>query len=641
MVRDVRDADRAAGFTRRAAILSIGTMGLFSTVVWRLYGLQVKQAEEFGILAEENRVNLRLLVPQRGLIYDRFGVELATNRQNFRVLLVPEDARNQGVRNVEEALNVLGEIVEISDYRRRRVLREAGRNRPFVPIIVKENLDWNEFARVNVNLPDLPGIVPEVGQTRHYPLGSHVAHLVGHVGAVTVEEQNAENDPLLRLPEFRIGKLGIERRLDQPLRGAAGTAQVEVNAVGRVIRELARNEGTPGDDVVLTIDQELQEFTSAQFEGESGAAAVMDVETGDVMALVSTPGFDPNLFTFGISHEDWGALRDNPLNPMVNKSVAGQYPPGSTFKMVVALAGLESGLIQPNETVFCTGAYAYGDRDYHCWRRQGHGAMNMHNGIKYSCDVYFYDVARRIGIDRIADMAERLGLGMATGIQIPGERSGSVPNANYRNGRAADGRPWVGGETLITGIGQATLLTTPLQLALMTARISTGNMVVPRLVRSIGVGEEDATIYEPPSLDIDPAHLAIVRDGMNGVVNEVGGTATRSALVGEGLSMAGKTGTAQVRRISAEERATGIRRNEDLPWRLRDHALFVGYGPVEAPRYAVSVVVEHGGGGSRAAGPRAREIMQFTQMRDPTSRAPFVTTPLSSQQNATYVEEQN
>jgi len=622
MARNVRDTERAASFTRRAVVLSLGTMGLFSTVVWRLYGLQVKQAEEFGILAEENRVNLRLLVPQRGRILDRFGEELASNRQNFRVLLVPEDARSMGVSNVEEALNVLGEIVEISDYRRRRVLREARRNRPFVPITVKENLDWNEFARVNVNLPDLPGVVPEVGQIRHYPHGNHVAHLVGHVGAVTSEEQDADDDPLLRLPEFRIGKLGVERRLDLDLRGSAGTARVEVNAVGRVIRELARNEGTPGDDVVLTIDNELQAFTAAQFDGESGAAAVLDVETGDILALVSQPGFDPNLFTFGISHEDWGQLRDDPLNPMVNKAVAGQYPPGSTFKMVVALAGYESGLIDPNDTVFCSGAYTYGNRDYHCWRRQGHGAMNMRSGIKHSCDVYFYDLARRIGIDRIAEMSERLGLGAATGIQLPGERRGSVPNENFRRGRSADGRPWVGGETLITGIGQATLLTTPLQLALMTARISTGLEVIPRLVRSVGPDEQGVE-FGAPSLELSPESLDLVRAGMNAVVNEVGGTATRSALVGEGLSMAGKTGTAQVRRISTEERATGIRRNEDLPWRLRDHALFVGYGPVENPRYSVAVVVEHGGGGSRAAGPRAREIMQFAQTRDPSGRAPL------------------
>ncbi len=622
MVRDARDSARAATFTRRAAMLSIGTMGLFSTVVWRLYGLQVEQAEEFGILAEENRVNLRLLVPQRGLILDRFGKELATNIQNFRVLLVPEDARNQGVQNVEEALNVLGEIVEISDYRRRRVLRDAGRNRPFVPITVKENLDWDEFARVNVNLPDLPGIIPDVGQSRFYPAGVHVAHVVGHVGAVTVAEQNNDDDPLLRLPDFRIGKLGVERRLERQLRGSVGTARVEVNAVGRVIRELARNEGTPGDNVNLTIDQELQEFTAAQFDGESGAAAVMDIVTGDVLALVSEPGFDPNLFTFGISHEDWAVLRDNPLNPMVNKSVAGQYPPGSTFKMVTAMAALESGLIDPRETVTCTGAYHYGDRDYHCWRRQGHGAMNMRNAIKNSCDIYFYDIARRIGIERIAQMSNRLGLGQVAGIALPGERRGSVPDENYRRTRAAEDRPWVGGETLITGIGQATLLTTPLQLALMTARLATGNEVSPRLVRSIGAElQEDAT--DTPSLSIDPAHLAIIHDGMNAVVNELGGTATRSAPVGDGISMAGKTGTAQVRRISAEERAAGIRRNEDLPWRLRDHALFVGFGPVEAPRYAVSVVVEHGGSGSRAAGPRAREIMQFAQMRDPARRAPI------------------
>ncbi len=624
MARDIRDTARQALFTRRAAMLSFGTMGLFGTVFWRLYGLQVRQAEEFGILAEENRVNVHLLVPKRGRILDRFGVELASNRQNFRVLLVPEDARNVGGSNVEEALNVLGEIVELSDYRRRRALREAARNRSFVPITVKENLDWEEFARVNVNLPDLPGIVPDVGQTRYYAVGDHVAHVVGHVGRVTREEQLDDDDPLLRLPDFRIGKLGVERRLETQLRGSAGTSRVEVNAVGRVIRELQRNEGEPGDDVVLTIDEELQSFAAAQFEGESGSAVVIDIASGDILALVSQPGFDPNLFTFGISHAEWALLRDSERNPMVNKAVAGQYPPGSTFKMVVALAALEAGVMDPAEQVFCRGQITLGDRVFHCWRRRGHGAMNMRNGIKNSCDVYFYEVARRVGIDRIAAMAQRLGLGTATGISLPGERSGLVPTSGWK--LATYGTRWQQGETLITGIGQGFLLSTPLQQALMVARIASGNEVIPRLVRAVGnsVGLETAGDVLPQlSLGLDPAHLAIIHDGMNAVVNEVGGTATRSAVRGEGMSMAGKTGTAQVRNISSAEREEGVISNAELPWRLRDHALFVGFGPVEAPRYAVSVVVEHGGSGSGAAGPRAREIMQFAQTRDPAMRPAF------------------
>jgi penicillin-binding protein 2 len=621
MARDVRDTARQALFTRRAAMASIGASGLFGAVFWRLYSLQVEQAEEFGNLAEENRVNVRLLVPQRGRILDRFGVELAANRQNFRVLLVPEDARNQGVTSVEEALNLLSEIVDLSDYRRRRALRDAARNRAFVPITVKENLDWEEFARVNVNLPDLPGIVPDVGQTRYYPIGSHVAHIVGHVGRVTEEEQQEDNDPLLRLPDFRIGKLGVERELEDRLRGAAGTSQVVVNAVGRVIRERQRIEGQPGDDVVLTIDEELQRHAAAQFECESGAAAVIDVESGDILALVSEPGFDPNLFTFGISETDWAALRDNDLNPMVNKAVSGQYPPGSTFKMAVALAALEAGVMPPREQIFCSGHITFGDRDFHCWRRRGHGAMNMRDAIKHSCDVYFYEAARRIGVDAIAAMAERLGLGRRTGIPVPGERDGLVPNTGWKIGTL--GERWQQGETLIAGIGQGYLLTTPLQLALMTARLARGAEVIPRLVRARGAGDEDI-VADPPlpqmPLGFDPAHLAIVHDGMNAVVNEAGGTATRSAVTGTGMSMAGKTGTAQVRNISAAERESGVLDNDELPRHLRDHALFVGFGPVEAPRYAVAVIVEHGSSGSRAAGPRAREIMQFALERDPGRR---------------------
>jgi len=620
MARDVRDTARQALFTRRAAIASVGAAGLFGAVFWRLYSLQVENVEEFTELAEENRINRRLIVPQRGRILDRFGVELGANRQNFRVLFVPEQAQIKGVSDIEEALDLLGEIVEISDYRRRRVMREVSRNRAFIPVTVKENLEWDEFARVNLNLPDLPGIEPDVGQTRFYPNGNHIAHVVGHVGRVTEEEQRADSDPLLRVPDFRIGKLGVERELEAELRGEAGVQNIIVNAVGRPFGEEVVTESRPGNDVVLSIDDDLQEFTAAQFEGESGAAAVVDVATGDILALVSEPGFDPNLFTFGISPEEWDALRENELNPMVNKAVAGQYPPGSTFKMVVALAALEAGVMRPSEQIFCGGHITLGDRDFHCWRRQGHGAMNMRNGIKHSCDVYFYETARRVGIDRISAMAERLGLGQATDIRLPGERSGLVPTRGWK--LATTGVSWQQGETLIAGIGQGFLLATPLQLAVMTARLATGQNVSPRLVRTVGADVEDSARVNQvlwPSLDIDPAHLALVHEGMNAVVNEPGGTATRSAVRGRGMSMAGKTGTAQVRNITAAERLTGVLDNDELPWRLRDHALFVGFGPVEAPRYAVGVVVEHGGSGSRAAGPRAREIMQYALTRDPAN----------------------
>ncbi len=618
MPRDVRDTARQASFTRRAALLSLGTTGLFGTLFLRLHGLQVGQAEEFSVLAEENRVNVHLVVPLRGTILDRFGIELANNRQNFRVLLIPEDARRQGLTSVEDALDLIGRIVDLPDFRRRRIIRQAASSPSFVPITIKENLDWDEFARVNVNLPDLPGVVPDVGQTRQYGTGEHVSHLVGYVGAVTQVEQDADDDPLLRLPSFRIGKQGVERILDRRLRGAAGTSRVEVNAGGRVIRELARDDGTPGENVVLTIDEDIQRHTAEQFAGESGAAVVMDVNSGDILAMVSEPGFDPNLFTFGISHADWAALRDNPLNPMLNKAITGQYPPGSTFKMIVAMAALESGLINPRQTVHCNGHWRIGNVEKRCWRRQGHGAMNMRNAIKNSCDIYFYEIATQIGIERIAAMADRFGLGQDFDMPLTGERSGIVPNARWKRGQHDEA--WYPGDTANVGIGQGYLLTTQLQQAVMTARLATGREVRPKLVRAIG-SEDRTNVVRAPAIDLPQEYFDLVRDGMDAVINEAGGTATRSAVRGEGLSMAGKTGTVQVYSFSAAEREDGPREFDELPWRLRDHGLFVGYGPVDAPKYAVSVAVDHGGGGSRAAAPRARAIMQYVLEKDPSSQS--------------------
>lgn len=625
-----RDQERQKVLTRRALMLGAGQLGLVGALAGRLYYLQVVQADRYRVLADDNRISIRLLPPPRGEIVDRLGVPLAINEKNYRVVIVREQSGN-----VPVTLERLGRIIDLPEREVRRVLRDMRRKRAFVPITVRENLSWEEVSRVEVSAPDLPGISIEVGLTRFYPYAEQAAHVLGYVAAVS--ESELTGDPLLELPDFRIGKNGIEKVHDQHLRGKAGTSQVEVNALGRVIRELSREEGQPGRRIEITLDMELQRFAMNRLGEESGSAVIMDVHNGDVLALASTPGFNPNAFNRGLTPNEWEELISNERGPLTNKAIAGQYAPGSTFKMVVALAALETGVISPGQRVFCPGHLELGDTRFHCWKRPGHGHMDMHDAIKHSCDVYFYEVSKRLGIARIAAMAERLGLGKNLGFDLPGERPGLIPTREWKQARM--GKPWHQGETLIAGIGQGYILTTPLQLAVMTARLVNGGVAVtPHLTRHLPGQGGLQTVTLPgalpgseggfPSLGIAQEHLRLVRTAMAAVTNDPnGGTAYRARIAEAGLEMGGKTGTAQVRRITMAERQTGVRKNEDLPWRHRDHALFVGYAPVNAPRYCCAVIVEHGGGGSAVAAPIARDLLIETQRRDPAQGRPLAFVP--------------
>lgn len=608
------DGARAKLFTRRALILGGAQTLVLAGLAGRMYQLQVVEAERYRTLAEENRINMQLLPPPRGRIFDRFGQPLAENKLNYRLVVVPEQTDH-----LERALEKLGALVPVDDRDRERILREAHRNRSFVPITVRENLTWKEVSRVEVNAPDLPGVMIEVGQTRHYTFGESVAHIIGYVGSVS--EKELDGDPVLSLPSFRIGKNGIEKTFERELRGKAGSRQVEVNAYGRVIRELARQDGEPGHDHVLTIDMGLQEYCAARLADQSAAAVTIDVRTGEILALVSVPSFDPNVFTRGISQSEWDALIKNPRFPLTNKAVAGQYPPGSTFKIVTALAALDSGAMDPREKVFCPGYTQLGNRRFHCWRKNGHGYVDMVAGTAQSCDVYYYEVARRVGIDRIAAMAERFGFGDTLGLELPGVRKGLVPSREWK--LAVYGEPWQKGETLVVAIGQGYLLATPLQLAVMAARVASGGLAVkPTLIREVQRNNDRVRPERVPfpSMGLSPTHLAIIQDGMNRVTNDPHGTAYRARIEEPEFAMAGKSGSAQVRRITKAERDRGVRKNEEKPWEERDHALFVAYAPVSAPRYAVAVVVEHGGGGSKAAAPVARDVLREAQRRDPARR---------------------
>ncbi len=611
------ETGRANLFTRRAVIMGGVQVLLTAGLAGRLYQLQVVESERYTVLADENRINLQLMPPARGRIFDRFGQILAENRLNYRLVVVPEAALD-----LDRALDEIAALVPIEDHDRDRVLREARRKEKFVPIMVRENLTWEEVSQIEVNAPDLPGVMIDVGRRRLYAFGSDTVHIVGYVGAVN--EAELTNDPLLALPDFRIGKNGAEKALEGSLRGEAGARQVEVNAYGRVIRELGRRTGRPGDDHMLTIDLGLQQYVAARFGEESGSAVVLDVHSGEILALASLPSYDPNVLTGGISNRQWRELTSHPRFPLSNKSIAGQYSPGSTFKMIVALAALESGEVGPRHSFYCPGFLELGNRRFRCWRRYGHGHVAMVKGLTQSCDVYFYEVAKRVGIDRIAAMAQRFGFGAKLDIELPGEKPGLVPTRDWK--LAAIGEPWQGGETLIVGIGQGYLLSTPLQLAVMVARIANGGIAVqPRIVGEV-IRSGQPLARTPQTfapMGISPAHVDIVREGMRKVVNDTKGTAYRARIEEPALAMAGKTGSVQVRRISDRQHRTGVAKNEDRPWRERDHALFVAYAPLERPHYGVAVVVEHGGSGGGIAAPIARDILREVQRRDPSARARF------------------
>ena len=602
--------DSARMISRRALIVGAVQFGAVGVLGWRLRSMQVEQADQFRLLAEENRVNIRLLPPARGVIFDRNGVAIAENEQNYRVVMVREDAGDVG-----EVLARLTRIVDIDPDDLARAMEEMQRRSPFVPVTIADRLTWEDVAKINLNTPSLPGVQAEVGLSRVYPWGADLAHVVGYVGPVSDYDLSRieDPDPLLQIPRFQIGKTGAENKLEQDLRGSAGTRRIEVNAAGRIMRELDRQEGDPGKDIQLTIDSRLQSYAQARLDGESASAVVIDLENGDLRAVASAPAFDPNLFVRGITVPDWNALNEDKYRPLAAKAVQGTYPPGSTFKMVTVLAALEEGLVSPDETIFCPGYTDVFNIRFHCWKSGGHGNVDMHESLKQSCDCYYYELALRVGIDKIAEYARKLGLGIRHDLPLSAVAEGLAPDKEWKS--RVRGEDWRIGDSVNASIGQGYVLTSPLQLAVMTARIATGREITPRLVRLVdGVAQPSGL---GPSLGLNENILRRIRASMNDVCNHRRGTAYGSRVVSADHKIAGKTGTSQVRRITAEERAAGVTRNEDLPWERRDHALFVGYAPVDNPRYAVAVVVEHGGGGSAAAAPIARDILLQAQFGGP------------------------
>ncbi|AHC73902.1 penicillin-binding protein 2 [Candidatus Endolissoclinum faulkneri L5] len=629
-------------FTRRAFILACGKLGLISTLAARLYYLQVVEGERYQLLSLNNQFNSEIILPVRGRIFDRHGVALADNQHIFQLEIVRERTKD-----VSATLSALSSIIDITERDIRRILEDVKCNHAFTPVIIAKNLTRKEIDRVAVNAPYLPGVSINVNYLRYYPFADIAVHIIGYVS--TVSEEELTGDPVLGLPNFRIGKSGLEKMHESEIRGTAGRRQVEVNALGRVIRKLPVDDGKAGCDIKLTLDINLQRFAAERLargnaklllindpraqralkqaeptirdyymdqktvlvssngkavEAESGAVVVIDVRNGALLVLASLPGYDPNRFNSGWSHKEWKKISNNPRGLLNNKAVSGQYPPGSTFKMLVMLAALESGKATMDTKFYCPGYLSLGNNRFHCWLHYGHGWIDMEQSIAQSCDVYYYDLANKIGIDCIANTAKSFGLGKVTGLDLPGESAGLIPTRDWK--LATTGEPWHIGDTLVSGIGQGFDLATPLQLALMTARLANGGKAIVPYIKISSIANRPIE-----DMGINQNHLNLVCMAMYQSINSPLGTGRKIKGGKNDIKIAGKTGTAQVRRISMLEQQSASHHHENnKPWLYRDHSLFVGFVPVKAPRYAISVVVEHGTGGSYVAAPIAADVLR-------------------------------
>ena len=649
--------EQMISFSRRAVLLGGIQLGILGLVVNHLYKIQVRDAKKYSLLSDSNRFNFSLIPSSRGSIYDREGRILATNTGTFDVEVIPER-----LKDIQKTLYDLSNLIPLNENEIKSVLNESKKQKSFIPIIIKSNIDRQTIAKIAINIPHLPGINIQKNERRIFPQGSLAVHITGYVGRVSKSEQK-ENSPELFLPGFRIGKSGIELQYDKEMRGISGEKRVEVNSLGKVIRSSIEKETVKGKDFNLSLDVELQtkalrrlqagndhlvnvnsveaqsvlnknksfawqlrddrNYINKNKEGsfvlpESGSVVVMDVETGEVIVSASAPTYDPNKFDPGISASDWQMLSNHPRNPLINKAISGQYPPGSTFKMMVALAALEAGVITSKTKSFCSGHIEVGDMKFHCWKKLGHGSVNVIDAIAQSCDVFFYEIALKTGINKIAKISREFGLGLPTGLNLPGEKGGLIPDRDWKLREKQ--KVWRPGETIIAGIGQGYVLVTPMQLALMTARIANGGKkIIPTLIKYDGKISNNFL-----NTVISKDNLNIIKKAMESVTLDEFGTGRTFRLGKKGVEMAGKTGTVQVRRISTTERESeeGIIKNEDRIWEWRDHALYVGYAPMEKPKYAISVIVEHGGSGSSKAGPIARDIMEATLQDDPTKFIP-------------------
>jgi len=577
----------AQSFDRRTFVVGAVQGGIGLLLASRMGYIAVAENEKYEMEAESNRVNLVLIPPRRGWILDRNGSPLASNRADFRVDVIPER-----LDDPERTIETLGELLGMTPVEVQDLRDKVAKAAPFQPVQVADGLDYDTFAAVSVRLPDLHGVVPQRGFSRYYPTGPAVGHLIGYVGAASREEYEAEPTPLLLTPGFKLGKDGLEKQFEQTLRGQPGARRSEVTATGRIVRDLETREDVQGQPIQLTIDGPLQDYAARRIGLESGSVVVIDCLTGDLLCMASMPSFDPNSFSDGIGRVEYQMLSENERVPLRNKVLKGLYPPGSTVKPMVAMSFLEAGL-DPSETASCGGGLRVGNRVFHCWNRRGHGSVDMAKGIYQSCDVYFYHFAQRLGMDVIAPMAKRCGMGQEFPLPVASQFFGTVPDPAWKLQKY--GQPWQPFDTVNATIGQGYMLANPLQLAVMAARLATGNKVMPRLML-----DENRPRFE--SMNFHGDHVQVIQNAMSDVVNGPG-TAGRARLPIENVLMAGKTGTAQVVSLNVGSGRGG-------QWKYRDHGLFIFFAPFDNPRYAGAVVIEHGGG-SGAAYPIARDVTTF------------------------------
>lgn len=577
MVR-ITEATQTYSFSRRAVVLGAAQGAVGMVLAGRMAWLSVVENEQYKLKAESNRVSNTLIPPRRGWLLDRNGKPLASNRTDFRIDLIPDR-----IVDKDKLLAELTRLLNLGPEDLARIETDLKRAGGFRPVQVAENLDWDRFATVLVRQPELPGVAPTRGYARHYPLGAGVGHLIGYVGTASAEQYKLDRDPLLVTPGFKLGKDGLEKTLDKRLRGKPGAKRVEVTAHGRPVRELETRADQPVESIKLTIDAGLQEYVARRLGTNSGSAIVIDVASGDILAMASMPAYDPNSFSDGISQTEWKMLSEDDHVPLMNKVLQGLYPPGSTVKPMNGLALMAAG-VSPHDRVVCSGALRVGNGVFHCHKKGGHGPLDLKNAIMQSCDIYFYEMVRRVGYDAIAPMARMLGLGQKFDMPFTTQRYGTVPDSAWKLKKYH--HPWTVADSLNASIGQGYVLANPLQLAVMASRIASGKILVPRLLANGPSGAQP--------LPVSAEDLAVVRDAMYGVVNQ-GGTGGAARMYVQGVAIAAKTGTAQVRRITMAERRTGVLKNASLPFKMRDHALLVCFAPADNPKYAAAIVLEHNG----------------------------------------------
>ena len=578
---------------------------IMAGIVSRLFFLQVKENKKYLTLSDKNRIREWKLAPVRGEFHDYFGNVIAGNFEAYQLHVTPEE-----VENFRYVIYRLKDLLEMSDKEFKKILKKKDQIKPWETLIVSDNLSWKKFSKINNHLYDLNGVKPVISISRNYPYRENFTHVLGYVSQANENDiQNLEVIKKNFVPGLKVGKIGLEKSFEEKLIGSNDIERYEVNAYGRRISQLEFQKGEKGKDIKLTIDAEVQKLTSELLKDKAGSICVMDIYTGSIIAMNSSPSFDPNLFVFGISKDDWQIIRNDPMKPLVNKTLQGNYSPGSTIKPIVALSALENGIINPNFTVKCTGKTEMYGQTYHCWKKKGHGFVSLRNAMKQSCDTYFYEISRRLGVDKLSETAKKFGLGdQVFGNLFNIEKKGLVPNTQWK--KNALGKGWLLGETMITGIGQGYIQTTPIQLCLMTAQIANGGYkIYPQIILDKDNTENQPSDKFTPLYD-NSKNIKIIQDAMFGSTNEVMGTSYRSRIDDPKYQFAGKTGTAQVKKITEKDRELDLKTFE-IPYEERDHALYIAFGPYKNPRYALSVIVEHGGNGSTMAAPMAKKLFKL------------------------------